>query len=329
MLRRRQFGFAAAGCVAALAAPAVRAQATTMRLALIAQVGQPIELGAQRFKQLVEQQTGGKLRVDIFPGGQLGGEIQLQDSVSNGTFQMACIGTPLAAGKLKKLDILNMYYLWKDREHMKRVLTGPIGKDLFDEYGAKTGIEVLAANWQQGTRHTMSKRRFTKPEEARGIKIRVASGVPIYDQLWSAMGASPVPLPFPEAYSGMQTGVVDAVELPLDFIFSNGFYRLGKHLVLTGHHVYANFFLMNAKQMEAQPPEVRRILRESALAAGEHQTEILLRNENELVDKIRGTGVEVVSVDTKVFANAVKPIFERNKDTWTQAVVDKVVGAGG
>ena len=165
MLRRRQFGFAAAGCVAALAAPAVRAQATTMRLALIAQVGQPIELGAQRFKQLVEQQTGGKLRVDIFPGGQLGGEIQLQDSVSNGTFQMACIGTPLAAGKLKKLDILNMYYLWKDREHMKRVLTGPIGKDLFDEYGAKTGIEVLAANWQQGTRHTMSKRRFTKPRK--------------------------------------------------------------------------------------------------------------------------------------------------------------------
>ena len=79
----------------------------------------------------------------------------------------------------------------------------------------------------------------------------------------------------------------------------------------------------------SQPPEVRRILRESALAAGEHQTEILLRNENELVDKIRGTGVEVVSVDTKVFANAVKPIFERNKDTWTQAVIDKVVGAGG
>ncbi len=299
----------------------------TAKMALIAQTGQPIELGARKFKELVEANSKGQIKVQIFPGGQLGGEIELQDSVANGTLQLASIGTPVTAGKLRKLDILNMYYLWKDRAHMRKVLEGPIGKELFGEYEKVTGNRVIASNWQQGTRETLTKKRVTRPAEFKGVKIRVTAGVPLYDQLWGAMGASPVPLPFPEAYSAMQTGVVDAVELPPDFILNNGFNKLGKFLSLTNHYFYTNIVIVNAKFYASLPKELQAVVEDAALKAGEYQTAMILKQQDEYVQKIKASGVEIVPTDEKAFAQAVRPVFDRNMSAWGKDLYERIVKA--
>jgi TRAP-type transport system periplasmic protein len=298
-----------------------------IRLALIAQTGQPVERGAQHFKELVESGSKGRISVQIFPGGQLGGEIEQQDSVANGTIQMANIGSPVTAGKLKKLDILNVYYLWKDRDHMDRVLTGPIGKELFAEYTNVTGIRVLTPNWQQGTRNMLTKRKGTKPEELNGIKIRVTAGVPLHSELWSAMGASPVPLPFPEAYSAMQTGVVDAVELPADWIFNNGFHRLGKFMLLTRHYFYTNLPIINAKFFESLPAELQALVEDASRQSGEFQTKLMLKEQDEIVGKIKDAGVELVETDTAAFRQAVQPVYEKNMATWGKDLFDRINAA--
>lgn len=317
-------GVALFGMVA-LGAPA-HAQYTA-KLALIAQTGQPIELGAQKFKELVEQNSKGQIKVQIFPGGQLGGEIELQDSVANGTLQFASIGTPVTAGKLKKLDILNMYYLWKDREHMRKVLQGTIGKELFAEYEKVTGNRVVASNWQQGTRETLVKKKVVAPADFKGVKIRVTAGVPLYDQLWTAMGASPVPLPFPEAYSAMQTGVVDAVELPPDFILNNGFNKLGKYLALTDHYFYTNIVIANGKFYSSLPKELQAVVDDAALKAGDYQTAIVLKQQDELIQKIKASGVEIVPTDKAAFAAAVRPVFEKNMNVWGADLYQKIMKA--
>ncbi len=310
-----------------LATAAAHAQEQTIKLALIAQTGQPIELGAQKFKELVEKGSKGQIKVQIFPGGQLGGEIELQDSVANGTIQMASIGTPVTSAKLKKLDILNMYYLWKDRAHMRNVLQGPIGKELFDEYEKVTGIHVLATNWQQGTRETIVKKKVTKPAEFKGVKIRVTAGVPLYDQLWSAMGAGPVPLAFPEAYSAMQTGVVDAVELPLDFIYNNGFYKLGKYLALTNHYFYTNIPIINGKFYASLPKDLKAVVENAATAAGEFQTAIVLKQHDEIIKKLKDAGLEIVDTDQKAFSDSVRPIFDKNMNVWGKDLYTRIVDA--
>lgn len=319
----------AVGAIAAglLGAAGVHAQEYTIKLALIAQTGQPIEQGAQKFKELVEKNSKGQIKVQIFPGGQLGGEIELQDSVANGTIQMASIGTPVTSAKLKKLDILNMYYLWKDRAHMRNVLEGPIGKELFDEYEKTTGIHVLATNWQQGTRETMTKRKVTKPAEFKGVKIRVTAGVPLYDQLWAAMGASPVPLAFPEAYSAMQTGVVDAVELPLDFIYNNGFYKLGKYVALTNHYFYTNIPIINAKFLASLPKDLKVVIENAAVTSGEFQTAIVLRQHDEIIKKLKDAGIEIIETDQKAFSDSVRPVFEKNMNVWGKDLYTKIVEA--
>lgn len=316
----------AAGAIAAgmSAAASVYAEDYTIKLALIAQTGQPVEQGAQKFKELVEKNSKGQVKVQIFPGGQLGGEIELQDSVANGTIQMASIGSPVTSGKLKKLDILNMYYLWKDRAHMSKVLDGPIGKELFDEYEKNTGIHVLATNWQQGTRQTLTKKKVTKPADFKGVKIRVTAGVPLYDQLWTAMGASPVPLAFPEAYTAMQTGVIDAVELPPDWIYNNGFHKLGKYLVLTNHYFYVNLPIMNAKYLASLPKELKAVVENAAVTAGEFQTAIVLKQQDEIVKKIKDAGVEIIEIDQKALSDLVRPVFEKNMNVWGKDLYTKI-----
>lgn len=303
------------------------AQEVTVRLALIAAAGQPIELGSQRFKEIVESKTGGQIKVQIFPGGQLGGEIQLQDSVSTGIIQMANVGTPVTSGKLKKLDILNMYYLWRDREHMDKVLQGEIGKALFSEYQSKTGISVLAANWQQGTRQTVTKREVKNPGDFKGTKIRVTAGVPIYDQLWKAMGTNPVPLGFTEAYSAMQTGVVDAIELPPDFIWNNGFHKLGTHLIMTSHYIYSNIMIANTAFFSKLSEANRNILTEAAVEAGKHQTSLLLSQEKDLITKLTTDNLISVTPDMGAFSKSVLPVFESNMNTWGRDLYDRIMAA--
>lgn len=324
----KAFGGALASvlAIAAASSPALAAD-YTIRVGLIAQAGQPIEQGAQEFKKTVEAESKGRIAVQIFPGGQLGGEIELQDSVINGAIQMASIGTPVMSGKLKKLDILNMYYLWKNRDHMQTVLDGDVGKELFGEYTAKTGADVIAANWQQGTRETLLKRSAATPAEMAGVKIRVTAGVPIYDDLWRAMGASPVPLPFPDAYSAMQTGVVDGVEMPPDFMVSYGFYNVGKYLIRTDHYIYTNVVIVNQAFYQKLPADLRAMVKSAAVEAGKKQTAIVLDQEGKMIDKLRAQGVTIVDADVAAFAKAVQPVFEKNMSIWGRDLYDKVVAA--
>jgi tripartite ATP-independent transporter DctP family solute receptor len=299
----------------------------TIKLALIAQAGQPVERGSQKFKELVEAGSKGRIAVQIFPGGQLGGEIEQQDSVANGTIQMCNLGVAVTAGKLPKLNILNMYYLWKDRDHMNKVMTGPIGQALFKEYEERTGNRVLTANWQQGTRQMLAKKKALTPAEMRGIKIRVTAGAPIFNELWSAMGANPVPLPFPEAYSAMQTGVIDAVELPADWIFNNGFHKLGKFLLETSHSFYTNLPLINAKFFNALPAELQSLIDDASRQAGTFQTEIVLKEQADLLGKIKDSGVEILALDLAPFRQAVRPVYEKNMNIWGRELYDKITAA--
>ncbi|OIN09142.1 TRAP transporter substrate-binding protein [Oceanisphaera psychrotolerans] len=307
--------------------PLAMAADYSMKLGLIAPVGHPVEVAAQSFAQEVEKNSDGKISVKVFPGGQLGGEIELQDQVALGTIQAANIGTPVMSGKLKKLDILNMYYLWKDRDHMSRVLSGAIGQALWDEYRNSTGISVIASNWQQGTRHALMKRAAVKPGDLAGIKIRVPAGVPLYNDLWQGMGANPVPLAFPEANAAMKTGVVDAIELPFDWMIKGGFVELGSHVALTGHYLYSNVMVVNGRWLDKLPEDLAGIVVEAAKNAGELNTRLVMEGEDALRGEIQSKGVTFVDTDYAAFQQSVQPVYNAKMEVWGQALFDQVQAA--
>ncbi len=299
-------------------------EAKIAKLGLIAPVGHPVEVASNRLAKLVAERTQNRLQIQVYPGGTLGGEIDLRDGVSLGTIQMAGIGYPIMNGIVNEMEILNLYYLWRDRAHMMKVVNGPIGAEFNQKLRARN-IEVLAANWQQGVRHSLTKRPARNPKEFNGIKIRVTAGIPVYQDLWQAMGAITVPLPFPELYSALQQGVVDAVELPLDWMWNGKFYKLGKYIDLTSHFIYPNCVLVNTGFLQSLPPDVQKILKDTAVEVGEWQTEQVLGQEKDLRQKMESEGITFVDTDVEAFRAAVQPVYKKWESKWGKDLYDRIV----
>ncbi|HTU02280.1 MAG TPA: TRAP transporter substrate-binding protein [Candidatus Sulfotelmatobacter sp.] len=306
------------------AATGSAAEPKVAKLGLIAPMGHPVQVASERLAKLVAERTGNRLQIQVFPGGTLGGEIDLRDGVGLGTVQMAGIGYPIMNGIVKEMEILNLYYLWRDRAHMMKVVDGPIGADFNRQLRARN-IEVLAANWQQGTRQTLTKRPARNPREFNGIKIRVTAGIPVYQDLWQAMGAISVPLPFPELYSALQQGVVDSVELPLDWMWNGKFYKLGKNIDLTSHFVYTNCVLINTGFFASLPADVQKILRDTAVEVGAWQTEQVLGQEKDLRQKMEAEGIGFVDTDVEAFRAAVQPVYKKWESKWGKELYDRIV----
>jgi tripartite ATP-independent transporter DctP family solute receptor len=307
-----------------LAGSAWAGETQVAKLGLIAPVGHPVQQASERLAKLVGERTGNRLQIQVFPAGTLGGEIDLRDGVSLGTVQMAGIGYPILNGIVSEMEILNLYYLWRDRDHMMKVVEGPIGAEFARKLRARN-IEVLAANWQQGTRQSLTKRPARNPKEFNGIKIRVTAGIPVYQDLWQAMGAITVPLPFPELYSALQQGVVDAVELPLDWMYNGKFYKLGKDIDLTNHFVYTNCVIVNAGFLQSLPPDVQKILKDSTAEVGKWQTEQVLGQEKDLRQKMESEGIVFVDTDVEAFRAAVQPVYKKWESKWGKELYDRIV----
>ena len=299
-------------------------EAKVAKLGLIAPMGHPVQQASERLSKLVAERTQNRLQIQVFPGGTLGGEIDLRDGVSLGTVQMAGIGYPILNGIVSEMEIMNLYYLWRDRTHMMKVINGPIGDSFAQKLRARN-VEVLAANWQQGTRHSLTKKPARNPKEFNGIKIRVTAGIPVYQDLWQAMGAIAVPLPFPELYSALQQGVVDAVELPLDWMYNGKFYKLGKNIDLTSHFVYANCVLINTGFLQSLPPDVQKILKDTTVEVGDWQTEQVLGQEKELRQKMESEGIVFVETDVEAFRAAVQPVYKKWEGKWGKDLYDRIV----
>jgi tripartite ATP-independent transporter DctP family solute receptor len=308
----------------ALAGSAWAGETKVAKLGLIAPVGHPVQQASERLAKLVAERTGNRLQIQVFPGGTLGGEIDLRDGVSLGTVQMAGIGYPILNGIVNEMEILNLYYLWRDRDHMMKVVEGPIGAEFARKLQPR-GIEVLAANWQQGTRQSLTKRPARNPKEFNGIKIRVTAGVPVYQDLWQAMGAITVPLPFPELYSALQQGVVDAVELPLDWMYNGKFYKLGKNIDLTSHFVYTNCVIVNTGFLQSLPADVQKILKDTTAEVGAWQTELVLGQEKDLRQKMESEGIVFIGTEVEAFRAAVQPVYKKWESKWGKELYDRIV----
>ena len=298
--------------------------AKEIKLGIIAAVGQPVEMACNLFAKDVEEKTQGRVKVMVYPASTIGNELELRDAVSIGSVQMACIGSGNIVGAVPEANITLVYYIWRDRDNMQKAFDGEIGQEFFKKFDEKTGITVIATNWQQGARQTLSKKAFTKPSELEGVKIRVPAGAPIFEDLWRAMGALPVSLSFTEVYMALGQGVVDAVECPVDYIYQNKFYEKAKYLELTNHLIYPNLVMINSAFLKSLSEEDQKIIKQAAINAGNHQNKLMLQNEKNFIEKLKAEGVNVVKVDTNAFAEAVKPVYKKWEKVWGAGLYERI-----
>ncbi|MBC7189293.1 TRAP transporter substrate-binding protein, partial [Candidatus Aerophobetes bacterium] len=269
------YGLIAAGVLVAFLAEisVAKAEVKKLRMGLISAEGHPVTKASRKFAELVKERTNGEIQIEVFAGGALGGEVEMQDMLSVGTLDLASMGNGIPPTYNPQFQLLQMPYLWDSQDQMLAFAKSEIQEEMNERYLKASGVRILASNWDQGARHTLSKRPIYKVEDFKGLKIRVPQ-IPAWVDMWQILGTIPTQIAFPEVYTALQQGVVDAMECPLYWIYASSFHEQAKYLILTGHIMYYNQVFINERVFQSLSPEYQRIIKEAALEAGEYETEL-------------------------------------------------------
>lgn len=269
----------------------------------------PYHMGAERFKEIVEKETGGEIEVTLFPNNQLGtGERDLLEGLQLGTVDVYVGSTGPMGGFEKKFMLFDFPFLFKDKEQAYRVLDGEIGSYILGLLD-RLGIKGLAW-YENGFRHlTNGKRLVSVPEDARGLKIRTMENK-IHMALWRALGADPTPMAWGETFTALQQGTVDGQENPIPIIYVQKIYEVQKYMTLSGH-VFSPAMIAIAKaKFDGLSKEQQDIIAKAAGESALFQRQQITRMEEEQVAKLKELGMEVATPDVAPFREATKSVYD-------------------
>lgn len=283
---------------------------TTIRIGHVLADSHSWNVAATGFAEEVSEKTEGRVKIEIFPGGQLGNEKDMIEGLQFGSVQGGVIGAGSFQTVEPKMGIIEMPYAWTSREQAFAALDGKLGEKLAELLDAQN-VKVLAW-WENGYRNvTNSKQPIETPEDLAGLKIRVTPDK-VRLATFEALGAEPAPLAFGELYSALQQGVFDAQENPLSIIYSSSFYEVQKYVSLTGHVWGAATLVLSKPVWEKLSPEDQDIVQAAALEWGEKQRQMVADSDAEMIAKLEEHGMEVNEVDKAPFIEAVQPIWDEN-----------------
>ena len=217
------------------------------------------------FKNLVEAETSGRIKVNLFPAGQLGGEVELVAQAQSGALQIAFVSAAFG-NYCQEAAVLDIPFLFSSAEIAWRTLDGPFGKKLSEHCLQKTGLRNLAYGEVGFRNFTNSVREIRAPADMKGLKLRVQQ-LPLYVEMVKGLGGVPTTVAWPETPGALKTGVVDGQENPVAIIVSNKFYEMQKYMTLDQHVYGTIFMLMNETFYQKLSPDDRETIRRNAAIA--------------------------------------------------------------
>ncbi len=321
--RRATIMAAVAACLGFLA-PAAEAATTVLKLGNVQPAGMVVQQGLQRFADLVKERTGGAVEVQIFPASQLGSEQEILEGVKLGTVHMFEGSTGAVGRFLPQLEAFAHPYVWRDTDHMLKVVRGEIGQELTQKLLQQHGMRILDMGWLFGHRQLTTRGKPVRtPDDMRGLKIRVQPTA-IYLETIKAMGGSPTPVDFNELYTSLQTGVVDGQENPPSVILAAKFFEVQKYLNLTGHITQQQTVLIGEDAFQALTPDQQKVLQQAAVEAGDYQNKLLEQDEAASLEKLKAGGMEVVEPDVAAFRAATANVHKAFDAKWGEGFFDRL-----
>ena len=302
----------------------VPAMAQNARLGYVPTEDHPVGKAAVFFADKVKEKTDGRITVDTFGNGVLGSEPQLQSSLQGGIIDVMFGPTSNLVGSVPGYLIFDLPFFYKDFAAVDAVMDGEVGKELFNRLDTEMGIVGLAY-MDNGFRHiTNALRPINTVEDLSGIKIRVIPN-PLFLATFEALGTNPVPLPYPELFSALETGAVEAQETPVGLIYASRFYEVQDHLALTGH-VYTPFVLLASKKwFGGLSAEDQALVMEAAQEAAIYQRDLSRSAAESLVGELEAEGMEVTRPTEEAmaaFRERTAPVVDQFRDQIGADLVD-------
>ncbi|WP_319239182.1 DctP family TRAP transporter solute-binding subunit [uncultured Propionivibrio sp.] len=311
-----------------LAAPAAMAADKVMKCGIVTNKDRSLSKGLVEFGKILEKETGGTIKVQVFTDGVLGGDRQTLEGLQMGTIHCTSVSTGPIAAFVPQFDVFDLPFLFKDKATAFKVADGPIGKELLDKLPA---VGMIGFNyWENGFRHlTNNKREVKTLEDIKGLKIRTLESK-IHVDTWKQLGANPTPMSFSQLYTALEQGVVDGQENPFGNVVSNKFNEVQKYLTTTGHVYNASPFLVSKKFYDGLTDKEKEAVKKAAKEAQAFQ-----RLENDKEDTVsagtlQARGMKITALNPgeqqRVVA-ALKPVYDKYSETLGKDLVARMLAA--
>jgi TRAP-type transport system periplasmic protein len=311
-------------CLAALLAwaPVQAQEQRTIRFGHLNNPDHPISLGVKRFAEIVAAKSGGKLVVQEFPASALGNELQQQSALQGGIQEMTAPAPSSLAGIVKEFGLLDFPFVVSTPQQADALTDGQVGKLLFAKLPEK-GLVGLAF-WDLGFRNvTNSKRPITRVEDFDGLKLRVIPN-PVFLETFKTFRANPVPMPFAELYSALETKAVDGQENPFAVILSNKIFEVQKFLSVTNHVYTANTILVSKIFWDRCSAAEQKLLQEAALEARDYERKLSRETAQKALSELKAKGMqvnEIAPAELERMRQMMQPVYDKFTAAYDPEVV--------
>lgn len=296
-------------CMGAPAASEAAVAARTIKLAHVLPPDSNFDVGAQKFKELVGKASDGKIKVEIYAGDMTTDEVEAAEMVRAGNLDMAWTSTGSLSAFVKDLMLLDMPFLFRDTDHVNKVLMGPVGENMLKQFDASR-IKALAFSEDGWREITNNKRPIKTLADMKGLKLRIMMNDMNAD-MYKALGAVPTPIPSGEIYSSIQTGLVNGQDNGVYVANSVGYIAIQPHVCMIQHFYSSGVVLASEKFWKALNAEEQKIVKDAAVAAGKYQREWFWNTEMELTKQLEKEKKITVTYpkDRDAWVKAVQPVY--------------------
>ncbi len=267
------------------------------------------EAALEKFRQIVAERSGGRLKVRIFMGGQLGGEKEVLEMMKIGQTQMALTGGIFRTMFAEAYDAISIPFYFESWEMAKAYLEGPMGKKIGELAAEKGGIIDFGPQ-KRAPRHMTANRQIHGPADIKGLKIRLPS-VPIWVDVWKELGAAPLVIPAPDIYMAMKTGQVDAHENSLASPYSRKLWEVQQYIILTGHVHFPWHWTASEKWFEGIDPADQALIRAAVDEARAHGNGAEDEKDAFYASELKARGMVFIAPDVAAIREAAMPAIER------------------
>jgi len=293
-------------------------ESIVLRLGHIAGTDQPVHKGIEVFKNYVEEKTNNEITVEIYPASQLGHTRELLELIQMGGLEMTIVGISGLSSFDPSYSWYEVPFVFDNLKQVHNYWDSPSGKMAIERFLEKTGLRPLSATWDRLPRSMFVKKEIKKVEDLKDVKIRVPNAM--FRSSMQALGATPVSLAFAEIYTGIQTGVVDGGEAPLDYIYSYALYEVAKNLILTNHTYGTQAFIIGENVWNKLEEEQKTIIIDGMRKGKMLNNEIISGSYEEYINKLVDGGMHLIEPEIDGFKTKMSQAYESFFDEWGEEV---------
>lgn len=271
----------------------------------------------------IYRKTQGRYKIAIYASSSLGKEAHINQSLSLGSLDIIYTGTSFASQMYKPLGLSEMPYIFENYQHWQRYIASSVFAQLAQQYQQRSAGNVIVSSTYYGQRHLTSNRPVIRPQQIKGLKIRVP-GAEISQLFPLALGAKPSPISFSEVYLAIQQGVVDAQENPLPTIKAKKFYEVQSNINLTGHVLGSILAVVSGRTWNLLSQNDRAIFTQVLNIAAQKASEETRFNEQNLSKWFELQGVTVNQVERNAFRQQVLNFYEHTTFSYDRSIYDLI-----